>query len=131
AGTTTWAEYDALADAVRDAVLTLPGTPAATLFLPDTAEFHAAAVGLYRAGMLAAATGARSGAAELAHLATASGSAVLVTVPEMRGVPAEALADDLRSRGARIEHVLLVEPGRVTLDGAAPGPPSAPASGIG
>ncbi len=127
AGTTTWAGYDALADAVRDAVLALPHVPAATVYLPDTAVFHAAVVGLYRAGVLAAATGARSGPAELAHLAYASGSTVLVTAPAMRGNPADALADELRARGARIEHVLVVEPERVTVDGAAPGTPAAPA----
>ncbi len=126
AGTTTWAEYDALADAVRDAAATLPGPATALVFLPDTAEFHAAIVGLYRAGVLAAATGARSGTAELAHIASASDATVLVTAPEMRGATAHALADAVRARGANIAHTLLVEPGRVTVDGATPGRPAVP-----
>ncbi len=126
-GTTTWAQYDAQADAVRDAALALPGPATALVFLPDTAEFHATAVGLYRAGVLTAATGARSGVSELAHIASASGAAVLVTAPAMRGVSADALAGELRSRGADIAHVIVVEPDRVTVDGAAPGRPRTPA----
>ncbi len=127
AGTVTWAQYDALADAVRDAVLALPNTRTAAVFLPDTAVFHAAAVGLYRAGVVAAATGARSGPAELAHVAQRSGATVLVTAPHMRGRAAGEIADDLRARGAGIAHVVAVSPGGVTVDGAAPGPPLPPA----
>ncbi|NUP26343.1 MAG: AMP-binding protein, partial [Nocardia sp.] len=84
-GTTTWAEYDRLADRVGAALRALGNVPAAAVYLPDTVEFHAALVGAYRAGVLAVAVGARSGPAELAHLMSASGATVLVTTSDNRG----------------------------------------------
>ncbi|WP_280398992.1 class I adenylate-forming enzyme family protein [Nocardia carnea] len=123
-GPTTWAAYDSLADRVCAALLSLGDIPAVTVYLPDTAEFHATLVGAYRAGILAVAVGARSGPAELAHLMTASGSTVLVTTAENRGVPVTELVRELRSRDTAPAHVVLVDGTRVTLDGAA-----APAAG--
>ncbi|WP_280459793.1 class I adenylate-forming enzyme family protein [Nocardia carnea] len=118
-GATTWAEYDRLADRVCAALRALGDIAAVTVYLPDTAEFHAALVGAYRAGVLAVAVGARSGPAELAHLMSASGSSVLVTAGENRGVPVTELVQELRLRDSTPAHVVLVEGMQVRLDGAA------------
>ncbi|MGW5382384.1 class I adenylate-forming enzyme family protein [Nocardia sp. NPDC003963] len=114
AGTTTWAEYDRLAEHVRAALHALGDIPAAAVYLPDTAEFHAALVGAYRAGVLAVAVGARSGPAELAHLMTASGATVLVTTSDNRGRPVAELLGDLRSRDAPPVDLVLIDGTEVT-----------------
>ncbi|MEU1981161.1 class I adenylate-forming enzyme family protein [Nocardia sp. NPDC019395] len=119
AGTTTWAEYDRLADRVRAALLSLGDIPAVTVYLPDTVEFHATLVGAYRAGVLAVAVGARSGPAEVAHLMSASGSTVLVTTGDNRGVPVSDLLRELRIRNAAPAHLVLVDGTHVVTDGTA------------
>lgn len=118
AGTTTWAGYDHLADHLCAALRSLGDIGAVTVYLPDTAEFHAALVGAYRAGVLAVAVGARSGPAEVAHLMSASGSTVLVTAGENRGVPVSELLGELRRRNTPPRHVVLVEGTRVDIDAA-------------
>ncbi|MGI5218419.1 class I adenylate-forming enzyme family protein [Nocardia sp. CA-290969] len=118
-GTTTWAGYDHLADRIRAALLSLGSIPAVTVYLPDTVEFHATLVGAYRAGVLAVAVGARSGPAELAHLMAASGSTVLVTTSENRGVPVSELVRELQLRNNTPAHLVIVEGSQVTVDGAA------------
>ncbi|MFI5718630.1 class I adenylate-forming enzyme family protein [Nocardia sp. NPDC051750] len=118
-GTTSWAGYDHLADRVGAALLSLGDIPAVTVYLPDTVEFHATLVGAYRAGILAVAVGARSGPAELAHLMSASGSTVLVTACENRGVPVSELVRELQIRNTAPDHVVLVDGTHVTIDGSA------------
>lgn len=117
--TTTWAGYDQLADRVRAALLALGDIPAVTVYLPDTVEFHATLVGAYRAGIRAVAVGARSGPAELAHLMVASGSTVLVTTAENRGLPVAELVRELRLRDTAPTHLVLVDGTEVTVDGTA------------
>lgn len=116
AGTTTWADYDRLADRVCAALLSLGELPAVAVYLPDTVEFHATLVGAYRAGVLAVAVGARSGPAEVAHLMSASGATVLVTARENRGVPVSDLSEELRARNTAPAHLLLVDGPRVVTD---------------
>ncbi|WP_084480324.1 class I adenylate-forming enzyme family protein [Nocardia grenadensis] len=118
AGTTTWADYDRLADRVCAALLSLGEIPAVAVYLPDTVEFHGTLVGAYRAGVRAVAVGARSGPAEVAHLMSASGSTVLVTVRENRGVPVSDLVAELRSRNAAPAHLVIVDGPRVITDSA-------------
>ncbi|GAA5063529.1 class I adenylate-forming enzyme family protein [Nocardia callitridis] len=115
---TTWAEYDRLADDVRAALLSLGDIPAVTVYLPDTVALHATLVGAYRAGVLAVAVGARSGPAELAHLMAAAGSTVLVTTGDNRGRPVAELSSDLSARDATPAHLVLVDPTEVTVDGS-------------
>ncbi|MDG3011325.1 acyl--CoA ligase [Rhodococcus sp. D2-41] len=116
-GATTWAQYDRTADAVCAALLSLGEVSAAAVYLPDTAEFHATAVGAYRAGVLAAAIGARSGVAELAHIAAASGATVLVTSRENRGTTATDLAAELCARGATVDHLIVIDADILLVDG--------------
>ncbi|NUS94775.1 MAG: acyl--CoA ligase [Nocardia sp.] len=113
-GTTTWAEYDRLADRVGAALRALGNVPAAAVYLPDTVEFHAALVGAYRAGVLAVAVGARSGSAELAHLMSASGATVLVTTSDNRGRAVAELLRELGTRDATPGHLVLVDGTGVT-----------------
>ncbi|WP_063126960.1 class I adenylate-forming enzyme family protein [Nocardia fusca] len=117
AGTTTWADYDRLADRVCAALLSLGEIPAVAVYLPDTMEFHATLVGAYRAGILAVAVGARSGPAEVAHLMSASGSTVLVTARENRGVPVSDLSEELRARHTAPAHLVIVDGLQVGTDG--------------
>ncbi|MEV3965601.1 class I adenylate-forming enzyme family protein [Nocardia sp. NPDC050193] len=116
AGTTTWADYDRLADRVCAALLSLGEIPAVAVYLPDTVEFHATLVGAYRAGILAVAVGARSGPAEVAHLMSASGATVLVTARENRGVPVSDLSEELRARNTAPAHLVIVDGPRVDTD---------------
>ncbi|MET8796928.1 class I adenylate-forming enzyme family protein [Nocardia sp. NPDC004568] len=118
AGTTTWADYDRLAERVCAALLSLGEIPAVAVYLPDTVEFHATLVGTYRAGILAVAVGARSGPAEVAHLMSASGSTVLVTARENRGVPVSELSEALRARNAAPAHLVIVDGLQVGVQGA-------------
>ncbi|MGV9634259.1 class I adenylate-forming enzyme family protein [Nocardia rhamnosiphila] len=117
AGSTTWADYDRLADRVCAALLSLGEIPAVAVYLPDTVEFHATLVGAYRAGVLAVAVGARSGPAEVAHLMSASGATVLVTARENRGVPVSDLSAELRARDTDPAHLVIVDGLQVGTDG--------------
>lgn len=107
--TTTWAEYDRIADAVCASLHALGDIHAATVYVPDTVEFHAALVGAYRAGVLAVAVGARSGPAEVAHVLSASGSTVLITISDSRGRPVSELLHELQTRNATPVDVVLVD----------------------
>lgn len=129
-GVTTWAEYDRLADRVCAALHALGDPPAVAVYLPDTVEFHAALVGAYRAGIRAVAVGARSGPAELAHLMSSSGSTVLVTVSQNRGVPVGELIRELGQRDMTPAHLVLVDGAQVLLDGVV-APTALPHAGAG
>ncbi|MEU4314592.1 class I adenylate-forming enzyme family protein [Nocardia sp. NPDC024068] len=113
-GVTTWAEYDRLADRVCETLLALGDVPAATVYLPDTVQFHATLVGAYRAGVLTVAVGARSGPAELAHLMSQSNSTVLVTTSDNRGRPVSDLLRELRARDAPDADLVLVDGDRLS-----------------
>ncbi|KAA0919972.1 acyl--CoA ligase [Dietzia sp. ANT_WB102] len=112
-GATTWAAYDLAADRMYAALRSGPGgqqpPESVAVYLPDTVGFHVALVGAYRAGVRVAAMGARSGPAEVAHIMASAGARVLVTAPQVRGVPVENLLADLRGRGTAIDRVLLVD----------------------
>lgn len=126
---TTWADYDSAADRLYTALRSGPGgqnpPESVAVYLPDTVGFHITLVGAYRAGVRAAAMGARSGPAEVAHIMASAGARVLVTAPQVRGVPVEDLLVDLRARGTEIDRVLVVD-GTTVIDGGVevdhPGP---------
>ncbi|ORI19015.1 fatty-acid--CoA ligase [Rhodococcus sp. 1163] len=118
-GHTSWSEYDRLADTVGGALRSLGKIGAVAVYLPDSAEFHATLVGAYRAGVLAAAIGARSGIAEVAHIITSSGATVLITARDNRGLSAAELVEGLKERGVTLTQVILVDAGSVEVDGAA------------
>lgn len=133
---TTWREYDRLADAVaRELRATAGGIRSrAALLLPDTADVHAALCGCYRAGRVAAAIGVRSGVREIAHIMRRTGAAVLVTAPDIRGRSWRDLVEELRGQGVFPSDVVVVDEdggavGRHRLgrgvhsDTAAPGAP--------
>ncbi|MFC9515734.1 class I adenylate-forming enzyme family protein [Nocardiaceae bacterium NPDC056970] len=134
--TTTWREYDRLADAVaRELRATAGGLRTrAALLLPDTAGVHAALCGCYRAGRVAAAIGVRSGVREIAHIMRRTGATVLVTAPEIRGRSWTDLVEELRGQGVFPADVVVVDEdsgavdrhrlgGVVHSDTAAPGAP--------
>ncbi|WP_182347141.1 class I adenylate-forming enzyme family protein [Tomitella gaofuii] len=118
-------EYDRLADAVRWAVVAATGAggtedrgtedrdeagpaPVAVL-LPDTAVIHAALVGCWRAGRIAAAIGVRTGDREAAHVIATAGARVLVTAPSVRGRGWRAIAAALAGQGAAPGAVVVVD----------------------
>lgn len=131
--TTSWAEYDKAANrmytALRFGTSLETGTDPASgvgvtaapesvaVYLPDTVSFHLSLVGAYRAGVRVAAMGARSGPAEVAHIMSSAGAHVLITAPQVRGVPVEELLADLRARGATVDRVLLVDGTRIIEGG--------------
>src|SRR5699024_4928491 len=120
-GATTWSEYDRAADRVYAALVPADGSaapPAAALYLPDTAEFHVALVGAYRAGVRVAALGSRSGPTEVAHVMSTAGARVLVTASQVRGTEVDDLLSDLAERDVPVEKVVLVEGTEVTSNGS-------------
>ncbi|MDR7166790.1 acyl-CoA synthetase (AMP-forming)/AMP-acid ligase II [Nocardia kruczakiae] len=110
-GSTSWSEYDRLADTIRDEVRTTPGGPRSrvALLLPDTAAVHAALCGCSRAGRIAAAVGVRSGVREIAHVMRRTGSSTLLTVPEIRGRTWQTLVRELETEGVMPADVLVVD----------------------
>ncbi|GLB63414.1 cyclohexanecarboxylate-CoA ligase [Dietzia sp. NCCP-2495] len=111
-GILSWSGYDRAADLVYAALVPEDGSDApgsAAVYLPDTAGFHIALVGAYRAGVRVAAMGARSGPAEIAHIMSTAGARVLVTAPSIRGRSVGELLDDLESRGLGLDAVIIVD----------------------
>ncbi|WP_182358851.1 class I adenylate-forming enzyme family protein [Tomitella gaofuii] len=111
--TTTWGEYDRLADTVCAAVRSAggpsgEGAPVA-VFLPDTAVFHAAIVGCRRAGRVSAMIGARTGDREAAHIMSTAGARVLVTAPTVRGRAWRRVVEGVATRSARPDAVIVVD----------------------
>ncbi|WP_238841259.1 class I adenylate-forming enzyme family protein [Prescottella equi] len=130
--TTTWAEYDRLADAVARGLRVTAGgfRSRAALLLPDTAGVHAALCGCYRAGRVAAAIGARSGVREVAHIMRRTGATVLVTAPDIRGRSWRGLVEELREYGVLPRDVVVVEEESGVVDRhrlSSPGVPGAAA----
>lgn len=118
-GATSWSEYDRAADRVYAALVPGDGSAApdsAAVYLPDTAGFHVALVGAYRAGVRVAAMGARSGPAEVAHIVSASGARVLITASTVRGLPVSELLEDLDTRGVAPDAVVIVDGTEVVGD---------------
>jgi len=134
--TVTWAAYDALADHLAAAAVHSGLEPGARVgvCLPDGAAVHAAFVGLARVGLTAVGLGPRLGPRDLAHLLRTARASTLVIGPIHRQQTPTALADTLRSLGAAVNHLVVVdervEPPTVTLDGhtvSAPSPARATA----
>ncbi|MCL2533787.1 MAG: acyl--CoA ligase [Nocardiaceae bacterium] len=124
-GSTTWSEYDRLADAVAEELNRTAEGPRTrvALLLPDTAGVHAALCGCFRAGRVATAIGARSGVREVAHIMRRTGAAVLVTSASIRGRSWLDLVAELRGHEVFPTDVVVIddERGSVTrqrLDGA-------------
>ncbi|MER5392529.1 class I adenylate-forming enzyme family protein [Saccharopolyspora sp. NPDC002686] len=109
--TTTWSEYDRLADAVAEELNRAAGGPRSrvALLLPDTAGVHAALCGCFRAGRVATAIGVRSGVREVAHIMGRTGAEVLVTSAAIRGRSWHDLVVELRERGVFPVDVVVVD----------------------
>lgn len=119
---TTWAEYDAAADAIAHVLLAhgLPAGDRVAVLLPDGAGVHAAFVGIERAGLVVVGIGHRAGDAEVAHLLTLTGARTLVTVPEHRGVDAATRQAQLAERGAQVERLVLLDVDGTVVDSGLP-----------
>lgn len=90
----TWAQYDAYADWIATQLTGDEFGGPVAVFVPDSPDFHAALVGLYRAGRLAVAIGARSGAAEVRSIMQRSGAHTLLMAEwDQRRTPAEFLEE--------------------------------------
>lgn len=116
---TTWAAYDAGADAVAGALGQVglgPGDRVG-VWLPDGGSVHAAMVGAERAGVTAVGIGPRAGDREAGYLLSSSGARALITGPGGGGVPGTGLSDRLAAAGAPIEHHLAL-PGEAGTIGA-------------
>lgn len=105
----TWAEYDTYADWVASELLSdVPEGPVA-VFIPDSPDFHAALVGSYRAGKLAVAIGARSGAAEVKSLIQRSGAkSLLMAAWDPRHDP-EAFIEELAELDFEPDRLITVD----------------------
>jgi acyl-CoA synthetase len=97
AATTTWQEYDQLADRFATALVqrgVQPGDRVAVL-LPDDERVHAALLATERVGAVAGGLGWRAGQQEVAHLVRRTGAGLAVTTAG-RDVPVPAVvAEDL------------------------------------
>jgi acyl-CoA synthetase len=110
----TWSHYLERARRLSEVLVALcPPDARVAVVLPDGPAVHVTFLATEMAGVVAVGIGARAGDHEIAHLMTKTGATTLVLHDEHRGRTAAALADDLRARGAVIDHV-------VTLSG----PPS-------
>lgn len=90
----TWAQYDAYANWIASQLTGDDSGGPVAVFVPDSPDFHAALVGIYRAGRLAVAIGARSGAAEVKSLMQRSGAhSLLMASWDPRRSPTEFLKE--------------------------------------
>ncbi|OYO16570.1 acyl--CoA ligase [Enemella dayhoffiae] len=107
----TWADLDRQTDAmtVRLAGLGLPAGARVAVLLPDGPTVHAALLGCARAGLVAVGIGARSGDAEIAHLARHTRARALLTQTSHRGRRAEELLSALTERGVPALPLLLAD----------------------
>ncbi len=119
---TTWAQYDATADAIARTLLAhdLPDGERVAVLMPDGAGVHAAFVGVERAGLVVVGIGHRAGDREIAHLLTLTGARTLLTVPQHRGRDAHGLRADLAAAGAELERLVLVDVEGAVLDAGLP-----------
>jgi acyl-CoA synthetase (AMP-forming)/AMP-acid ligase II len=128
---TTWAEYDRFGDVIA-AELRDTGEPRSrvALLLPDTAVFHAALCGCYRANRIAAAIAIRSGVREIAHILRRTGATTLVTIPSIRGRSCGDLVAELREYDAAPANIVVLDDGSATHHRTAgrddPSTPAAP-----
>lgn len=123
---TSWARYDAAADALAWSLAACGLAPgeAVGVLLPDGPGVHAAFLATERAGVAAVGLGSRAGAREIDHLLSLSGARALVAGPEHRGVAVSETLARVRAAGAPLEHAVVVDPlwpdqGRPLVDGKA------------
>jgi acyl-CoA synthetase len=119
---TTWARYDATADAIARTLLAhdRPDGERVAVLMPDGAGVHAAFVGVERAGLVVVGIGHRAGDREIAHLLTLTGARTLLTVPQHRGRDAHGLRADLAAAGAELDRLVLVDVEGAVLDAGLP-----------
>lgn len=110
-GRVTWAEYDAAAWRVFEAIVGAgiePGERVAVL-LPDGAAVHAALLGAERAGVTAVGLGVRAGVAEVRHVLSRTGAIALVTHDQLRGESTSALYERVGAEAdVRLRHHIVV-----------------------
>ena len=95
--TTTWQEYDGLADRFATALVqrgVRPGDRVAVL-LPDDERVHAALLATERVGAVAVGLGWRAGPQEVEHLVRRTGAELAVTTADREVPVAAVLADEL------------------------------------
>lgn len=109
-GSSTWADYDRLADDLAGALvaLGLGSDDKVAMQLPDGIEVHAGLLAAERSGIVALGLGARAGDAEVEHLVRRTGARVLVTTAEHRNRLTAELAALLRSRGVALDFHVVV-----------------------
>jgi acyl-CoA synthetase len=119
---TSWAQYDATADAIARTLSAhdLPDGARVAVLMPDGAGVHAAFVGVERAGLVVVGIGHRAGDREIAHLLTLTGARTLLTVPQHRGRDAQGLRADLAEAGAELDRLVLVDVEGAVLDAGLP-----------
>jgi acyl-CoA synthetase len=106
----TWDEYRRSSDRLGLALMGSglePGERAAVL-LPDGASVHVAFVANEKAGLITVGIGARAGEQEIRHLVSRTGSVVLITHADHRGMDMAKLFDQLRTEGLPLRrHVII------------------------
>jgi acyl-CoA synthetase len=78
------------------------------ILLRDGCEVHAAFVACEKAGVVGVGISARAGDAEIEHLLRVSGAGALLSEPEHRGAPTEALYGRLQHCGLPLRHHLTI-----------------------
>lgn len=105
-----WRSYDLAAGRIAAllAAKALPVGARVAVLLPDGPAFHAALVGIERAGLVAVGLGVRAGEAEIAHLLTRTNASALITHEALRDRPAALLMDRVVALGAPRPDLLLI-----------------------
>ena len=94
-GTITWAEYDIVADRYASRLHSLARGSRVLVWVPDSAQVHAAYLGCERAGMVAVGVGWRAGRRELEHLVRATGARTAILPFDTPAGPAAEVAAGL------------------------------------
>lgn len=107
---TTWAEYDATADAAAASLagLLLPPGARVGVLMPDGPAVHAVYVAAERLGLVVVGISPRAGSQEAAHVLRVARARAVVTLEEHAGAPAAELVAAARAAGCDgMAHVVL------------------------